>query len=173
MATFKLGEQIRKNEQRKARTAEIDAELRIKQRKARNGDLMSAGGLVEKVGLLKLDLAARYGALLSLQDGISNAKTVEQWGRKGTAALAQESAERESRREALAITYPDGAEILANEKRSLRAAGFKYVPFIGQWCGELVDPEVAVQLAALHEGVVRRKDGSLYQGGERLSEAAE
>jgi hypothetical protein len=53
-----LTERPRKHEQQKARLAEQEAKLKDAGRKARTRQLIEAGGLVEKVGLLDLESAA-------------------------------------------------------------------------------------------------------------------
>jgi hypothetical protein len=74
-----LAERLRAHEQQKAKLAEQEAKLKQAERKAHTRRLIEAGGLVDKVGLIGLDTNALYGALLSLRDGVDDAKKVEQW----------------------------------------------------------------------------------------------
>jgi hypothetical protein len=50
-----LAERLRSHEQQKARLAEQEAKLKDAGRKARTRQLIEAGGLIEKVGLLDLE----------------------------------------------------------------------------------------------------------------------
>ena len=71
-----LAERIRAHEQHKARLAEQEAKLKDAERKVRPRRLIQAGGLVDKAGLLDLDSNARYGAVLSLRNGVDDAQQV-------------------------------------------------------------------------------------------------
>ncbi len=84
-----LAKRLRAHEQQKARLAEQEAKLKDAGRKPRTRRLIEAGGLVETTGLLYLDPNALYGALLSLRDGSSNAKEVEQWAALGGRTFAR------------------------------------------------------------------------------------
>ncbi len=86
-----LAERLRALEQQKARLAEQEAKLKDAGRKARTRRLIEAGALVEKTGLLDLDANALYGALLSLRDGATNTRQVEQWAALGGRTFAREA----------------------------------------------------------------------------------
>ena len=101
-----LAERLRAHEQQKARLAEQEAKLKDAGRKARTRRLIEAGGLVEKTGLLDLDPNALYGALLSLRDGSSNAKQVEQWAALGGRTFAREARARDEGKEPIVLTFP-------------------------------------------------------------------
>jgi hypothetical protein len=84
---------LRAHEQQKARLAEQEAKLKADERKARTRQLIRAGGLVDKAGLLELEPNALYGALLSLKDGAANTQQIGQWaalgGRAGIGPVAR------------------------------------------------------------------------------------
>ena len=101
-----LAERLRAHEQQKARLAEQEAKLKDAGRKARTRRLIEAGGLVEKTGLLDLDPNALYGALLSLRDGSSNAKQVEQWAALGGRTFAREARARDEGKEPIVPDVP-------------------------------------------------------------------
>jgi hypothetical protein len=101
-----LAERLRTHEQQKARLAEQEAKLRDAGRKARTRQLIEAGGLIEKVGLLGLDSAALYGALLSLRDGASDPKKIEQWTALGGRSFAREARARDEGKEPVVLTFP-------------------------------------------------------------------
>lgn len=119
-----LAERLRAHEQQKARLAEQEAKLKTAERKARTRRLIEAGGLVKKTGLLDLDANALYGALLSLRDGSSNAKQVEQWSALGGRTFALEARARDEGREPIVLTSPAAFDKDATAR--LRAAGFRF-----------------------------------------------
>lgn len=165
-----LAERLRAHEQQKARLAEQEAKLRTAERKARTRRLIEAGGLVEKVGLLDLDPNALYGALLSLRDGSSNAKQVEQWAALGGRTFAREarpsagiprayargtlaSSARDDGREPIVLTFP--AALAKDATAPLRAAGFRFNKVLQHWEG-LARFDDAQPLASAHGGTAKR-----------------
>ena len=141
------------HEQQKARLAEQEARLRTAERKARTRRLIEAGGLVEKVGLLDLDPNALYGALLSLRDGSSNARQVEQWAALGGRTFAREARTSDEGREPIILTFP--AALAKDAAALLRAAGFRFNKVLQHWEG-LMRFDHAQQLAGAHGGTARR-----------------
>ena len=93
-----LAERLRAHQQQKARLAEQEAKLRTAERRVRTRQLIEAGGLVDKAGLLGLDVNALYGALLSLRDGAGDKKQVDQWTALGGRAFSREARQREKNR---------------------------------------------------------------------------
>jgi hypothetical protein len=148
-----LAERLRAHEQQKARLAEQEAKLKDAGRKARTRRLIEAGGLVEKVGLLDLDPNALYGALLSLRDGSSNAKQVEQWATLGGRTFAREARARDEGKEPIVLTFP--AALAKDATAPLRAAGFRFNKVFQHWEG-LARFEEAQRLAASNGGTARR-----------------
>jgi hypothetical protein len=141
-----LAERLRAHEQQKARLAEQEAKLKDAGRKARTRRLIEAGGLVEKTGLLDLDPNALYGALLSLRDGSSNAKQVEQWA-------TREARARDEGKEPIVLTFP--APLAKEATATLRTAGFRFNKVLQHWEG-LARIEDAQQLAKEHGGSARQ-----------------
>jgi hypothetical protein len=82
-----LAERLRAHEQQKARLAEQEAKLKADERKARTRQLIQAGGLIDKAGLLELEPNALYGALLSLRDSAGDPEQVRNGRRWGAAPL--------------------------------------------------------------------------------------
>jgi hypothetical protein len=148
-----LAERLRAHEQQKARLAEQEAKLKDAGRKARTRRLIEAGGLVEKTGLLDLDPNALYGALLSLHDGSSNAKQVEQWAALGGRAFAREARVRDEGKEPIVLTFP--AALAKEATATLRTAGFRFNKVLQHWEG-LARIEDARQLAKEHGGTARQ-----------------
>jgi hypothetical protein len=148
-----LAERLRAHEQQKARLAEQEAKLKDAGRKARTRRLIEAGGLVEKVGLLDLDPNALYGALLSLRDGSSNAKQVEQWATLGGRTFAREARARDEGKEPVVLTFP--AALAKDATAPLRTAGFRFNKVFQHWEG-LARFEEAQLLAGTHGGTARR-----------------
>jgi hypothetical protein len=147
-----LSERLRIHEQRRARLAEAEAQLKLDERKHRTRHLIDAGALAEKAGLLGLDSSALYGALLSLRDGAADTKQVEQWTARGNHALASETKLRDRTREPLLIIFdqPPTKAVAA----SLRKAGFRFSRVMQHWEG-LARPDEAEALAVAHGGRVR------------------
>jgi hypothetical protein len=148
-----LAERLRAHEQQKARLAEQEAKLKDAERKARTRRLIEAGGLVEKTGLLGLESNALYGALLSLRDGVDNAKQIEQWTALGGRTFAREARLRDEGKEPLVLTFPN--PLAKDATAPLRTAGFRFNKVLQHWEG-LARFEDAEQLATAQGGVARR-----------------
>jgi hypothetical protein len=83
-----LGDRLAKHARQKARLEERERLLKEQERKARTRTLISMGGLIEKAGLSKLDQDALYGALMTLERGVSEEATVKRWRKVGRDALS-------------------------------------------------------------------------------------
>jgi hypothetical protein len=148
-----LAERLRAHEQQKAKLAEQEAKLKQAERKARTRRLIEAGGLVEKVGLIGLDTNALYGALLSLRDGVDDAKKVEQWTALGGRSFLREDRARGDGKEPVVLAFPNA--LTKDATAPLRAAGFRYNKMLQHWEG-LARFEEAQLLAGPHGGTARR-----------------
>ena len=148
-----LAERLRAHEQQKARLAEEEAKIRDAERKARTRRLIEAGALVEKTGLLDLEVNALYGALLSLKEGASEVEQVAQWAALGGRSFAREARLRDEGKEPIVLTFP--APLPKEVTATLRAAGFRFSKVLQHWEG-LAKPDDADALAKPHGGTVRR-----------------
>jgi hypothetical protein len=148
-----LAERLRTHEQQKTRLAEQEAKLKDAGRKARTRHLIEAGGLVEKTGLLALDPNALYGALLSLRDGASDTRKVEQWTALGGRSFAREARARDEGKEPVVLTFPSA--LPKDATVLLRAAGLRFNKVFQHWEG-ITRLEAAEQLAVTHSGTARR-----------------
>lgn len=148
-----LAERLRLHAQMKAKLAAAEARLKLDERKQRTRRLVEAGAMVEKIGLLNLEGATLYGALLSLQDGISIPKQVKEWAALGARILAQESPAHDADKEPMLLTFtaPLSKEITI----SLRKAGFRYSSVLQHWEG-LARFDEASAIAQTHGGSARR-----------------
>lgn len=148
-----LADRLRAHEQQKTRLAEAEAKLKAQSRKARTRDLIRAGGLLDKAGLLALDPNALYGALLSLSDGASDPDQVQQWAALGGRAFAREARLEDEGKEPLTLAFP--TPLTKDATAALRAAGFRFNKLLHHWEGRarLDDAEA---LAAAHAGTLRR-----------------
>ena len=108
MARF-LAERLRAHEQQKARLTEQEAKLKADERKARTRQLIQAGGLLDKAGLLDLEPNALYGALLSLRDGAADPKQLRQWTALGGRTFAREARLAEEGKEPIVLAFPANA----------------------------------------------------------------
>lgn len=148
-----LAERLRAHEQQKARLAEQEAKLKADERKARTRQLIQAGGLVDKAGLLELEPNALYGALLSLRERAGDAEQVRQWTALGGRAFAREARLVEEGKEAIVLAFP--AALGRDATTALRGAGFRFNKLLQHWEG-LAHFDEAEALATAHGGTVRR-----------------
>jgi hypothetical protein len=148
-----LAERLRAHDQQKARLADQEAKLKDAGRKVRTRRLIEAGGLVEKTGLLDLNAAALYGALLSLRDGASDSKKIEQWTALGGRTFAREARARDEGKEAVVLRFPDA--LSKDATPLLRAAGFRFNKLLQHWEG-MARFDEAEKIAVAHAGTARR-----------------
>jgi hypothetical protein len=148
-----LAERLRAHEQQKARLAEQEAKLKADERKARTRQLIQAGGLIDKAGLLELEPNALYGALLSLRDSASDPEQLRQWAALGGRAFAREARLAEEGKEAIVLAFP--AALDRDATTALRGIGFRFNKFLQHWEG-LARFDEAEALAREYGGTVRR-----------------
>jgi len=148
-----LTERQRAHEQQKARLAEQEAKLKADERKARTRQLIQAGGLVDKAGLLDHDPNALYGALLSRKDGAADTQQIDRWAMLGGRAFAREARLAEEGREAIVLAFP--VPLDRDATTALRGAGFRFNKLLKHWEG-LARFDEASALAAAHGGAARR-----------------
>ena len=148
-----LAERLRAHEQQKARLAEQEAKLKADERKARTRQLIQAGGLIDKAGLLEFEPNALYGALLSLRDGAGDPEQIRRWAALGGRAFAREARLAEEGKEAIVLAFP--AALGRDATTALRGAGFRFNKLLQHWEG-LARFDEAEALATAHGGTVRR-----------------
>ena len=166
-----LSERLRAHEQQKAKLAEVEAKLKLDERRQRTRRLVEAGALVEKTGLLELDSNALYGALLSLRDGADDRDQVEKWAALGGRAFDREACARDEGKEPVLLTFT--TPLSKDVTTALRRAGFRYSKVMQHWEG-LARPDDADVLATTHGGTVRRIGNTAgLPGGAEAAEAAE
>ena len=153
MARTTLAERQVRLEQQRARLQMEENSLREAERKARTRRLIEAGGLVDKAGLLNVDSAVLYGALMQVAADARSTERVEQWRVAGGRAFDRETKARDAGREPLVLTLP--APAAAPLQAQLRKAGFRWSKVLLHWEG-LALPDEAAALAAEHGGSVRR-----------------
>jgi hypothetical protein len=134
--------------------AEQEAKLKADERKARTRQLIHAGGLIDKVGLLALDPNILYGALLSLRDGAADPEQVRQWTALGGRTFAREARLAEEGKEAIVLAFP--AALGRDATTALRGSGFRFNKLLQHWEG-LAHFDEAETLATAHGGTVRRE----------------
>ena len=153
MARTTLAERQVRLEQQRARLQMEENRLREAERKARTRRLIEAGGLVDKAGLLDVDSAVLYGALMQVAAEARNIERVEQWRVVGGRAFDRETKARAAGREPLVLTLPSPAT--APLQAQLRKAGFRWSKVLRHWEGLAIHDEAAA-LAAEHGGSIRR-----------------
>ena len=148
-----LAERLRSHEQQKARLAEQEAKLKDAGRKARTRQLIEAGGLIEKVGLLDLEPNALYGALLSLRDGADDKDQLAKWATLGGRTFSREAKLRDEGKEAIVLTFPVALD--KEVTTTLRTAGFRFNKVLQHWEG-MARFDEAKTLATTHGGAARQ-----------------
>jgi len=148
-----LAERLRAHEQQKARLAEQEAKLKADERKARTRQLIQAGGLIDKAGVLELEPNALYGALLSLRERAGDAEQVRQWAALGGRTFAREARLAEEGKEAIVIAF--AAALGRDATTALRGAGFRFNKLLQHWEG-LARFDEAEAFAREYGGTVRR-----------------
>ena len=148
-----LAERLRSHEQQKARLAEQEAKLKDAGRKARTRQLIEAGGLMEKAGLLGLEPNALYGALLSLRDGADDKDQVGKWAVLGGRTFAREAKLRDEGKEAIVLTFPVALD--KEVTTTLRTAGFRFNKVLQHWEG-MARFDEAKTLATTYGGSARQ-----------------
>lgn len=167
MARTSLAERQARLAQQRARLDLEENRLKEAERKARTRQLIEAGGLLEKTGLLSLEVNALYGALLSLQAGAGDASQVKAWAAAGGRAFDREAKAQDGGREPLILTLA-AAQPLAVTTR-LRKAGFRWSKVLQHWEG-LARHEEALSLAEEFGGQVRKVDGPTVPPATRAAE---
>ncbi|MBY0255836.1 MAG: conjugal transfer protein TraD, partial [Methylobacterium organophilum] len=136
--------------------------------KARTRQLIEAGGLLDKAGLLGLDGATLYGALLAVAAEAGKEGRAEEWRKVGGQAFEREAKARDAGREPLVLTLP--APATAPVQAQLRKAGFRWSVVMRHWEG-LAAHDAAQALAAQHGGGVRRVGGPEAEAGAVAADA--
>jgi len=148
-----LAERLHAHEQQKARLAEQEAKLKADERKVRTRQLIQAGGLALKAGLLALEPNALYGALLSLRDGAGDPEQLQQWAALGGRTFAREARQALEGKEAIVLAFP--AALGRDATAALRGAGFRFNKLLQHWEG-LARFDEAETLASAYGGTARR-----------------
>lgn len=156
MARTSLAERQARLAQQRARLQLEENRLKDAERKARTRQLIEAGGLIEKAGLMALEPNALLGALLSLQAGAADADQVKAWARIGGHAARRDARAQEAAKEPLILTL--AAAQPTGVTARLRKAGFRWSKVLQHWEG-LALYEEAQDLARELGGELRRVEG--------------
>ena len=167
MTRTSLAERMSRLEQQKARLARDEAKLKADQSKQRIRRLVAAGTLVEGTGLLCLDDAALYGALLSLVAAAQQPARIAEWQKAGREAYGREKDATAATKGALIVTFP--VPLPTAFATRLRGAGLRWNKLLSHWEG-LVDHDAIAALAGEHNGTVRRVQPGSESWGQTSSE---
>jgi hypothetical protein len=144
-----LTERLRAFEQRKAKLADVEAKLKLAEKRAHLRRCIRIGDLAMKAGLAKWSEEAFYGAMLSL--AAENVAKQRQWSEAGVKAFAAEKLTIDDRGPViLTFATQPVPEVVA----VLRADGFRFNRLLRHWEG-LARIEEAEKLAQSHGGVAR------------------
>ena len=131
MPKLTLAERLERAAQRKARAGQEEARLKKLQRNERTRRLIKLGGLAVKAGIDDLPANALYACFLRIAKDAQDARTVAAWDREGAKNFQREA---DSRVVAIArFTDKIAPEVAA----SLRALGFRWNRYLGQWEGKV------------------------------------
>jgi hypothetical protein len=149
MPRLTLAERLEKAAQRKARAGQEEARLKKLQRNERTRRLIKLGGLAVKAGIDELPANALYACFLRIAKDAQDKRAVAAWEREGGRYFQREA---DSRVVAVA-RFSD--KIAPEVAASLRALGFRWNRYLGQWEGkvEFADAKKTVEEA---EGKVER-----------------
>lgn len=153
MTRTSLAERMTRLEEQKARLARDEAKLKADLSRQRTRRWVEAGTLVERAGLLDLDDAALYGALLSLAMDRDDPARIAEWSRRGQLAFDHERGQNERGREPLTVAFP--APLPTPFSTRLRAVGLRFNKRLQHWEG-LADRDAVAALATEQNGVVKR-----------------
>jgi hypothetical protein len=148
-----LADRLRSHAQQKARLAEREMVLKEAERKVRTHQLIQAGGLIEKAGLLGLEPNALYGALLSLRERADDTEQIRQWATLGGRAFTREARAEDEAKEPVVISFP--APVARGVASALRAGGLRFNRLRQEWEGR-TDFEKAEGIAKGNGGIIRR-----------------
>ena len=139
----------------KARVEDQERREREQARKNRNRRLFTVGAMVEKAGLFALDIPALYGAMLSLESGARDEKTVARWAKAGAERITEEEAEKAKEREPLKVAFP--GPVPPPVLMALKAAGLRLNRLFAEWEGLAVFSEVEA-IAREWSGKITRRN---------------
>jgi hypothetical protein len=144
-----LAERLQAYEQKKARLANMEASLKLAEKKARTRRLLNIGELAEKAGIADLAEDALYGALLSLDR--DNATQLRRWAAEGQQALARDKEEASSGQPVLLLFHNQPSR---EEASALRSSGFRFNRVLRHWEG-FATLDDAKQLAESYGGTAQ------------------
>lgn len=144
-----LAERLRAFEQKKAKLADVEAKLKLDEKRVHLRRCIRIGDLAIKAGLSDWSEEMFYGAMLALAG--EDAAKRRKWSVEGADAFAAEKLAADDRT-AVVLTFQihPASEVVA----VLRAGGFRFNRLLRHWEG-LARIEDAEKLAESHGGVAR------------------
>ncbi|MEI8321194.1 MAG: conjugal transfer protein TraD [Alphaproteobacteria bacterium] len=125
-----LEQKRKKVEQQRVRLQQMEALIKLKERKKKISQQIKYGSFIEKADLLSLSEEQLLGALLSLKESLKNTKTLKDWEKVGGIFIEK------SKKEIgvpLEISFTD---TLSKElSATLKSKGFKFNRFRSVWEG--------------------------------------
>jgi hypothetical protein len=131
MPRLTLAERLEKAAQRKARAGQEEARLKKLQRNERTRRLIKLGGLAVKAGIDDLPANALYACFLRIARDALDPRAIQTWEREGAKHFQREA-------DARVVAVAKFSEKIAPEvAASLRALGFRWNRYLGQWEGKV------------------------------------
>lgn len=154
MARITLAERMSRLEAQKARLARDEAKLKADLSRLRTRRWVEAGQLVARAGLLDLDQAALFGALLAVAAERSQPDRMDGWRKIGQRALDDAQQADDRKRQPLTVIF--AAPLPTPFATRLKAAGLRFDKHRHVWKGT-AELDAVGALAAEHNGVVKRE----------------
>jgi hypothetical protein len=117
---------------------------------------------LKEMGFFELSEAQRHGAMLGIEQGLEDDRTLARWDEASRKAVAADEARAARPLARLYIAFPGKVPIAL--RRELVAAGLQYIKLEDHYQGEMVW-EDAVALAAKHGGEAGRLNGPVVLAG--------
>jgi hypothetical protein len=131
MPRLTLAERLERAAQRKARAGQEEARLKKLQRNERTRRLIQLGGLAVNAGIDELSANALYACFRRIAREAQDARAVAAWEREGAKHFQREADAR------VVAVAKFGEKIEPEVAASLRALGFRWNRYLGQWEGKV------------------------------------
>jgi hypothetical protein len=152
MPRLTLAERLEKAAQRKARAGQEESRLKKLQRNERTRRLIKLGGLAVKAGIDELPANALYACFLRIAKDAQDVRAVAAWEREGAKHFQREADAR------VVAVAKFGDKTAPEVAASLRALGFRWNRYLGQWEGKVEWAEAKKTVEAVGGKISRVDD---------------
>jgi hypothetical protein len=138
MPKLSVAERLDKIAQQKRKAEQLEARLKLIQRKEQSRSTAEIARLVTKAGIDHLSVDALYGCFLQIAEDVANPEKLAAWEARGQKALRSNDNDQRVIGIARFATKPP-ADVIAG----LRKLGFRWNKLLGQWEGRINFDEAA------------------------------